>query len=47
MTKFVDEHRETFGVEPICDELPVAPSTYYELRFPRFGGLFWLVMSVS
>ena len=26
---FVDEHRDKFGVEPICDTLQVAPSTYY------------------
>ncbi len=30
MTAFVDEHRQEFGVEPICAELPIAPSTYYE-----------------
>ena len=30
MTVFIDEHRETFGVEPICAELPIAPSTYWE-----------------
>ena len=30
MTVFVDEHRESFGVEPICEQLPIAPSTYYE-----------------
>ncbi len=30
MTEFVDEHREVFGVEPICKVLPIAPSTYYE-----------------
>ena len=30
MTSFVDDHRETYGVEPICDELPIAPSTYWE-----------------
>ena len=30
MTAFVDEHRQEFGVEPICTELPIAPSTYYE-----------------
>ena len=30
MTAFVDEHRETYGVEPICEQLPIAPSTYYE-----------------
>ena len=30
MTAFVDEHRTEYGVEPICTELPIAPSTYYE-----------------
>ena len=32
MASFVDEHRESYGVEPICRELPIAPSTYYEAR---------------
>jgi putative transposase len=26
---FINEHRERFGVEPICDTLQIAPSTYY------------------
>ena len=30
MTAFVDKNRDTYGVEPICAELPIAPSTYYE-----------------
>ena len=30
MTSFIDDHRETYVVEPICDELPIAPSTYWE-----------------
>jgi transposase InsO family protein len=30
MKAFIDEHRETYGVEPICRVLPIAPSTYYE-----------------
>lgn len=30
MTAFIDEHRETHGVEPICGVLPIAPSTYFE-----------------
>ncbi len=29
MTRIIDAHRERFGVEPICRELQVAPSTYY------------------
>ena len=26
---FIDEHRGSYGVEPICAVLPIAPSTYY------------------
>ncbi len=26
---FIDQHREVYGVEPICSVLPIAPSTYY------------------
>jgi len=29
MVAFVDVHRAEHGVEPICAELPIAPSTYY------------------
>ena len=29
MIAFIDEHRETQGVEPICRVLPIAPSTYH------------------
>jgi putative transposase len=29
---FIDTHRETYGVEPICAVLPIAPSTYYEAK---------------
>jgi len=29
MVSFIDEHREAYGVEPICEVLPIAPSTYY------------------
>lgn len=29
MKKFIDEHRDVYGVEPICKVLPIAPSTYY------------------
>lgn len=32
MIEFIDEHRATYGVEPICEVLPIAPSTYYEHR---------------
>ena len=30
MVAFVDDHRGEYGVEPICAQLPIAPSTYYE-----------------
>ena len=30
MTTFIDAHREEYGVEPICAELPIAPSVYWE-----------------
>ncbi|MGH8274441.1 MAG: IS3 family transposase [Gammaproteobacteria bacterium] len=30
MKAFIDDHREAYGVEPICKVLPIAPSTYYE-----------------
>ena len=32
MTHFIETHRERFGVEPICRELQVAPSSYYAAR---------------
>ena len=28
MKSFIDEHRDEYGVEPICRVLPIAPSTY-------------------
>lgn len=28
MIAFIDEHRDAYGVEPICKVLPIAPSTY-------------------
>jgi len=32
MVAFIDAHRGDYGVEPICAELPIAPSTYYEAK---------------
>jgi transposase InsO family protein len=29
MVNFVDQHRSKYGVEPICKELQIAPSTYF------------------
>jgi putative transposase len=30
MVAFIDKHRDEHGVEPICEVLPIAPSTYFE-----------------
>ena len=30
MISFIDDHREAYGVEPICKVLPIAPSTYHD-----------------
>ena len=32
MTVYIDAHRAEFGVEPICNALQVAPSTYYAAK---------------
>jgi putative transposase len=32
MVAFVDAHREEYGVAPICAQLPMAPSAYYECK---------------
>ncbi len=29
MVTFIDQHRATYGVEPLCAVLPIAPSTYF------------------
>jgi putative transposase len=35
MIAFIDDHREAYGVEPICRVLPIAPSTYHSLAARR------------
>jgi putative transposase len=32
MTRFIDAHRDQFGVEPICKVLEIAPSSYYAAK---------------
>lgn len=32
MVAFIDAHRGEYGVEPICAELQIAPSSYYEAK---------------
>ena len=35
MVEFVEDNRRSYGVEPICTMLPIAPSTYYDHRARR------------
>jgi transposase InsO family protein len=35
MVAFIDQHRDSYGVEPICAVLPVAPSTYFLRKAQR------------
>ena len=35
MVRFIDDHRATYGVEPICAVLPIAPSTYFRCHAQR------------
>ena len=32
MVTFIDQHRDAYGVEPICSALPIAPSTYRRVK---------------
>ena len=32
MVSFIDAHRDAEGVAPMCGQLPIAPSTYYEIK---------------
>ena len=32
MIAYIDTHRDRFGVEPICQLLPIAPSTYHAAK---------------
>jgi putative transposase len=32
MVAFIDDYRSEYGVEPICRQLPIAPSVYYERK---------------
>jgi putative transposase len=35
MIAYIDANRDRFGVEPICQVLPIAPSSYYQHRQRR------------
>jgi putative transposase len=32
MIAYIDANKDRFGVEPICNLLPIAPSTYYATK---------------
>ncbi len=32
MVDFIDDHKQQYGVEPICRVLLIAPSTYYRAK---------------
>ena len=32
MISFIDENRDAYGVEPICDVIEIAPATYYDRK---------------
>ena len=32
MVGFIDDHKAEYGVEPVCEVLPIAPSTYYDYK---------------
>ena len=32
MAIFVDQHKAQYGVEPICRQIQIAPSSYYERK---------------
>jgi len=38
MVAFIDEHRATQGVESLCSELPIAPSTYFATKAEQEDG---------
>jgi len=44
MMAFIDAHREDLGIEPICRELAIAPSSYHEhvARLADPGIMFWI-----
>ena len=35
MVDYIDQHRQVFGVESICNVLPIAPSTYHDHKTRR------------
>src|SRR6266511_2814230 len=32
MIAYIEENKDRYGVEPICEQLPIAPSTYFETK---------------
>jgi hypothetical protein len=39
---FIDAHREAYGVEPICQVVPIAPSSYWAAKVAGLmRGVLW------
>ena len=32
MVRFINDHRDQYGIEPMCAVVPIAPSTYFRHR---------------
>jgi putative transposase len=41
MVRFIDEHQTEYGVESICQQLPIPPSTYYEHKAREKVRFYW------
>jgi len=41
MVSFIDAHRQSHGVESICRQPPIAPSTYYEFKARQVDPSRW------
>ena len=53
MVDYIDQHRKEFGVESICNELPIVPSAYHDFkqrqpsaRAQRGAAMFPIVMAL-
>ena len=36
MVNFIDDHKNNYGIEPICRVIPIAPSTYYRAKYLEY-----------
>ncbi|MHB8691152.1 MAG: hypothetical protein ACYDHH_07890 [Solirubrobacteraceae bacterium] len=47
MSAFIDDHRDQLGVEPICQQLGVSASAYYERASGERSERSWIDASAS